>query len=97
MFFGNSNIPIEYSLSQAYPNPFNPLTNIQFGLPEDGAVRIQVFNVQGQAIATLVDGAFTAGFHTVRFEAASSLSRGVYFYKLEVGNFTDSKRMLLIK
>jgi hypothetical protein len=91
-----SGIPTVYSLEQNYPNPFNPETKIQFSLPEDSNVKLEIFNLQGQIVATLVDGSFPAGFHTARFDATSFPS-GVYFYKIVAGNFTDIKRMLLIK
>lgn len=93
---GNTNIPAEFALKQNYPNPFNPETKIQFGLPEDSNVRIEIFNLQGQVVATLLNGALSAGFHTTTFDATSFPS-GVYFYKLVAGNFTDIKRMLLVK
>jgi len=89
-------IPDEFSIAQNYPNPFNPTTTIKFGLPEDSNVKLQIFNLQGQVVATLVDGNLPAGFHNATFDAAS-LSSGVYFYKIVAGNFTDIKRMLLIK
>ena len=89
-------IPTAYSLNQNYPNPFNPETKIQFGLPEDSNVKLEIFNLQGQIVATLVDGALSAGYHTATFDATTYPS-GVYFYKIVAGNFTDIKRMLLIK
>jgi Zn-dependent metalloprotease len=89
-------IPISFSLKQNYPNPFNPETKIQFGLPEDSNVRLDIFNLQGQIVATLVDGALPAGFHTSTFDAISFPS-GVYFYKIVAGSFKSIKRMLLVK
>jgi hypothetical protein len=91
-----SGIPTVYSLEQNYPNPFNPETKIQFSLPEDSNVKLEIFNLQGQIVATLVDGALSAGYHTATFDATTYPS-GVYFYKIVAGNFTDIKRMLLIK
>lgn len=89
-------IPTAYSLKQNYPNPFNPETKIQFGLPKDSNVKLEIFNLQGQIVSTLVDGALPAGFHTASFDATPFPS-GVYFCKIVAGNFTDIKRMLLIK
>ncbi len=89
-------IPDEFSIAQNYPNPFNPTTTIKFGLPEDSNVKLQIFNLQGQVVVTLVDGNLPAGFHNAKFDAAS-LSSGVYFYKIVAGNFSNIKRMLLIK
>jgi Zn-dependent metalloprotease len=92
----NGAIPDEFILENAYPNPFNPVTKIPFGLPEDSNVKLEIYNLRGQIVATLVDGALPAGFHTARFDA-TSLPSGVYFYKIVAGNFSDIKRMLLIK
>ena len=92
----NTNIPSSFLLNQNYPNPFNPETKIQFGLPEDSNVKIEIFNIQGKIVTALVDGALSAGYHTATFDATSFPS-GVYFYKIVAGNFTDIKRMLLVK
>ncbi len=89
-------IPDYYVLTQNYPNPFNPETQIRFGLPEDSKVTIEVFNLQGQKVATLADGYYEAGYHSVTFSGANYPS-GVYFYRTVAGNFQDIKRMLLIK
>jgi hypothetical protein len=92
----SSNIPFAYSLSQNYPNPFNPSTKISFGLPKAGNVKMVVFDLLGREVATLVNEFRTAGNHTVDFNAAS-LASGVYFYKIEAGDFTATKKMLLVK
>lgn len=91
-----TDLPTSFVLKQNYPNPFNPETKIQFGLPEDSNVKLEIFNLQGQIVATLIDGTFSAGFHTAGFDATSYPS-GVYFYKIVAGNFTEIKRMLLVK
>jgi hypothetical protein len=88
--------PREIKLSQNYPNPFNPTTNINFSLPEMADVRLDVFNVLGQRVATLANGTFTAGTHTVQFDA-SRLSSGMYLYRLQSGNFSTQRTMMLIK
>ena len=89
-------IPDNYIMAQNYPNPFNPETRLRFGLPEDGKVTIEVFNLQGQKVATLADGYYEAGYHSITFSGANYPS-GVYFYRTVAGDFQDIKRMLLIK
>ncbi|WP_240644780.1 T9SS type A sorting domain-containing protein [Cyclonatronum proteinivorum] len=89
-------LPREVSLSQNYPNPFNPTTLIRFELPASEEVRLEVFNVQGQRVATLVNGTVQAGVHNVSFDA-SSLSSGVYLYRLQAGNQVLTRKMTLIK
>jgi hypothetical protein len=93
----NSNeVPKVYSLSQNYPNPFNPSTTIKFDIPKQGVVKLTVFDILGNEVATLENGTMQAGSYIVDFNT-TNLSSGVYFYKLTSGNFTDTKKMLLIK
>lgn len=92
----NNEIPSNFSLEQNYPNPFNPTTNIRFSIPNTGFVRLIVFDILGREAATLVNEVRSAGNYTVDFDA-SLLSSGVYFYRLESGSFTESKKMLLVK
>lgn len=92
----NGDVPVEIELSQNYPNPFNPTTNINFTIPEMSDVRLDVFNILGQRVATLVDGNMNAGAHTVQFDA-SNLSSGVYLYRLSTGNVTAQRTMMLVK
>lgn len=87
---------LSYVLDQNYPNPFNPATTISFVIKENGQVSLKVYNVLGDEVATLVNGELTGGVHTVQFDA-STLSSGVYFYTLTAGNFTETKKMLLMK
>lgn len=89
-------IPETYDLSQNYPNPFNPTTQINFSIPKQSVVTLKIYDVLGKEVATLINESKAAGFYTVDFNA-SSLSSGAYFYRLEAGNFTDIKRMMLIK
>jgi len=88
--------PMNYSLDQNYPNPFNPSTNISFTLPATSTISLKVYNVLGQEVATVASGTYSAGVHTVTFDA-SKLSTGVYFYKLEAGSFVTVKKMMLLK
>ncbi|MCH8487621.1 MAG: T9SS type A sorting domain-containing protein [Candidatus Cyclonatronum sp.] len=91
-----SELPRVVSLSQNYPNPFNPTTLIRFELPASEEVRLEVYNVQGQRVAVLVNGTVQAGVHNVSFDA-STLSSGVYLYRLQAGNQVLTRKMTLIK
>lgn len=92
----NTEIPNKYFLEQNYPNPFNPATNIKFGLPYSENVKLVVLDILGKEVAVLADGNFNAGEYSANFNA-SSLASGIYFYKLTSGNFSQTKKMLLIK
>ena len=98
---GQPSIPSEFFVSQNYPNPFNPSTNISYGLAIDADVRIEIFNVLGQNVRTLVDNHQTAGYKSViwdsKDDSGSRASSGVYFYTIEAGDFQASKKMLLVK
>lgn len=89
-------IPEKLSLAQNYPNPFNPSTTIAYSLASAGDVTLEVFNIQGQKVATLVEGMQSAGSHTATFNA-TGLSSGLYVYRLTSGNFTLTNKMTLIK
>jgi subtilisin-like proprotein convertase family protein len=89
-------IPNYYSLGQNYPNPFNPVTNIKFSIPQSQDVKLVVFDILGREVATLVNEYKTSGVYQVDFDA-SHLASGVYFYSLQTPNFTQTKRMLLVK
>jgi hypothetical protein len=88
--------PNQFALNQNYPNPFNPNTNIVFNLASSEDVTLKVFNLMGQEVAELVNGRMNAGPHNVEFDA-ETLSSGIYYYKLEAGEFTQTKKMLLLK
>jgi hypothetical protein len=89
-------LPKAFSLSQNYPNPFNPTTEIEFALPKNSDVKLEVFNLLGQKVATLVDGSVEAGYHSVRWNASEQAS-GVYYYKISAGTFTKVQSMTLVK
>lgn len=90
-------VPRTYSLSQNYPNPFNPTTILRFGLPTTSAIKLDVFDVQGRLVETLVDGWREAGYHEVSWTPDESLPSGIYVYRLQAPDFSQSRRMLLLK
>ncbi|MER3524470.1 MAG: hypothetical protein C4326_10500 [Ignavibacteria bacterium] len=93
---GVRGIPTAYVLRQNYPNPFNPSTRISYSIPEDAKVTLKVFNLLGQEVAELVNQEQTRGNYVALFEA-NKLASGVYFYRLEAGKFSETKKMLLMK
>jgi len=93
---GQPAIPTEWSLNQNYPNPFNPVTQLSFALPKDSRVRLDVYNILGQKVITLVDDVMPAGYHSVLWNADREAS-GVYFYRLKTDEFTQTRKMTLLK
>ncbi len=89
-------IPSSYKLMQNYPNPFNPATKIQYALPKAGYVRLEVFDILGSKVATLVNGLMQAGTYDAEFDA-SKFSSGVYMYRLTAGNYSATNKMILVK
>ena len=89
-------LPVEYSLSQNYPNPFNPITHLEFGISNLGFVSLKVYDILGREVKTLVNEIKTAGRYKVEFDG-SSLSSGIYFYKIETDGFNATMKMLLLK
>jgi hypothetical protein len=94
-------VPKEITLFSNYPNPFNPSTRIQYGLPKTARVRLSIFDILGRKIATLVDEEKLAGFHTVEWDGLTTnrqrASGGVYFFKLEAGQIVKVKKMLFLQ
>ncbi len=88
--------PVGFNLGDAFPNPFNPSTTINFTLAETAEASLKVFNVAGAEVASLVNGVTAAGEHNVTFDAAS-LTSGVYFYTLEVAGAVETRKMILVK
>ncbi len=88
--------PAAVQLHANYPNPFNPATSIEFVLPAQANVKLEIYDIMGRKVAALADGAYDAGRHTVSWDA-SDQSSGVYFYRLEAGDKVVTKRMTLLK
>lgn len=89
-------IPTNYSLNQNYPNPFNPSTKISYSIPKQGHVNLIVYDILGQKVATLVDEVQSTGNYIIEFNA-SNLASGIYFYRLSTNDYTNVKKMILIK
>jgi hypothetical protein len=89
-------VPQTYSLSQNYPNPFNPVTNIQFSIPKNGNVTLKIYDMVGNLVATYLDENLKAGIYNAQIDG-SNWSSGVYFYTLSTSDFTQTKKMTLVK
>ncbi|MEZ4691591.1 MAG: T9SS type A sorting domain-containing protein, partial [Ignavibacteria bacterium] len=89
-------IPSEFALNQNYPNPFNPTTNLEFGIPELEFVSLKIYDMLGKEVKTLVNETKPAGRYRISFDG-SDLASGVYYYKIQAGDFVETKRMLLLK
>jgi hypothetical protein len=87
---------MDYSLSQNYPNPFNPSTVISYQLPVISSVTLKVYDILGREVATLVNEEKPAGSYEVQFDA-SGLTSGIYFYQLNAGQYSETKKMILLK
>ncbi len=90
------NGPLTFVLEQNYPNPFNPSTLIKYSVPENGFVKLSVYNLVGEEVNLLVSGQVDAGFYEIEFDA-TSLSSGIYFYRLQAGSFVETKKMVLLR
>jgi hypothetical protein len=88
--------PLQFELAQNYPNPFNPSTTINFSIPQSSNVTLKIFNTLGQEVATLVNENMESGVHTINFDA-SALNSGIYFYRLDAGQYSEVRKMTLIK
>ncbi len=91
-----ANLPTEFSLNQNYPNPFNPATTMSFSLPDAVDVKLEIYNIMGQKVTTLIDDRREAGNHVVQWDGSDAAS-GIYFYRITAGQYTESKKMLLLK
>ncbi len=92
----SAEMPKKYSLHQNYPNPFNPTTKIRYSIPKTGFVKLVVYDAMGREVETLVNKTHQAGTYEASFNG-SALNSGVYFYKLIEDDFSETKRMLMIK
>ncbi|RMD94154.1 MAG: T9SS C-terminal target domain-containing protein [Calditrichaeota bacterium] len=100
-FNAPNTVPKNYALHQNYPNPFNPSTNIVYELPVGARVKLEIYNILGQKIKTLVDRDMPLGVHQIAWDGTDDhgrrVSSGIYVYVLKAGTFKESKRMLLLK
>ena len=98
---GNENIPASFSISQNFPNPFNPSTRINYYIPEGGLVSLKIYDILGREVCTLINEVKQAGTYSTEFNteiiSGKHLSSGVYFYKFQSGKYTETKKMLLLK
>ena len=101
---GHEEIPTEFSLAQNYPNPFNPETNIEFTIPSGNSnvfLEIKVYNFLGQLVKILVSESLSSGTHSVKWngknEAGRQMPSGIYFYTISAGNYTNTKKMILLR
>ena len=92
----NDKAPVQFYLYQNYPNPFNPTTNIDFSIPQKSKVTLSIYNTLGQIVSTLINEEKEAGIYQLKFNA-STLSSGVYFYKISTGEFNQTKKLILLK
>jgi hypothetical protein len=92
----NENIPIEYHLIQNFPNPFNPSTTFKYQIPELSFVTLKIYDVLGNEIEKLVNEVKPAGSYDIEFEA-TQLPSGIYFYRLQAGDYIETKKMVLMK
>jgi hypothetical protein len=98
---GAEGVPETYDLGQNYPNPFNPSTTISYALPEQGHVSLIVYDALGREVTRLVDNVESEGYHSIQWSgvnsAGSQVSTGVYFYRLQAGDFNQIRKMVLVK
>ncbi len=99
--FSTSSLPVTFSLSQNYPNPFNPTTKIQFSLAKESDVQLEIFNLNGQLVSTLINNSLPTGEHSIiwagKNKQGQQAATGIYFYRLTAGEFVETKKMVLLK
>jgi len=92
---------MKYTLNQNYPNPFNPICRIEYALPADCQVTLSIYNILGQRVRVLVDEYQSAGHKSVKWDGrddqGKEVTSGIYFYRIQAGDFTEAKKMLLLK
>ena len=93
--------PKTYNISQNYPNPFNPITTLQYELPEDLFVNVTVYDMLGNVVNNLINANQSSGYKSIQWNATNNqgepVSAGVYLYKIQAGDFVDTKKMILLK
>ncbi|MCI0448948.1 MAG: T9SS type A sorting domain-containing protein [Chlorobi bacterium] len=92
----SSNVPVKFNLSQNYPNPFNPAANIKFDIPKSAFIKLVIYDVIGREVSVLVNEQLSAGSYKADWDA-SNYPSGVYFYKLQAGDYRETKKMVLVK
>ncbi len=94
-------LPITYNLYNAYPNPFNPVTTLQYDLPEDALVNITIYDMMGRVVSNLVSNQQNAGYKSIQWNATNNtgqpVSAGLYLYTIQAGDYTQTKKMVLLK
>ena len=94
-------VPNSYKLHTNYPNPFNPITTLKFDIPEDSFVDVTVYDILGNAVNNLVNTYQSSGYKSIQWDATNNqsepVSAGVYLYKIQAGDFVDTKKMILLK
>jgi hypothetical protein len=94
-------LPVTYNLQNAYPNPFNPVTTLQYDLPEDAMVNITIYDMMGRVVSNLVSSQQNAGYKSVQWNATNNIgqpvSAGLYLYTIQAGKFRQAKKMVLLK
>jgi hypothetical protein len=91
-----ADLPSSFALGQNYPNPFNPSTTIKYELPKSSMVKLSVYDILGREVATLVNELKQPGTYAVQFDA-SSVTSGVYFYRMHAGGYTDTRKLLVLR
>ena len=89
-------IPKEIMIDAAYPNPFNPVTHISFGIDRDSYVQVKIYDITGKEIATLANGTYLSGYHNLTWNA-DNFASGMYFVRLEANNYVQTQKLLLLK
>ena len=89
-------IPETFILENAYPNPFNPVTTLRFGLPIEAQVSLTIYNLQGRQVVSLIDGNMDAGYHSIVWNADNNAS-GMYFIKMVAGAYVKTQKLMLVK
>ena len=92
----NTIVPDQFQLNDAYPNPFNPVTNISYSLPIASEISIKIFDIQGREVSTLYNNIQEAGTHKLVWDA-SNFSSGIYFVRMSGGSYSGMKKLMLIK